>query len=302
MVSAFFVLIKKRRINFYKGAVAMKIKILCDSMCDIPEEIKQKDFLDMIPLTISINGKEYKDGIDFTKQEFYNVLDSSEILPKTSQVTYIQFKEAFEKYVNEGYDVICLTGSSKTSGTYQSAMMAKNDVAGNIYVFDTLFLSLGSGQYVIKACELVENSDLPANEIFNKLEDIRESVNLFFVPFTLDYLKESGRLPSVVSFVGNMLNIKPICTMEEGKNKIVTKVRGAKQVASKLVDMILEVNDHNLESKVLTIGYGSNESDFEKLKEEVAKRIKAKEVFITRGGSCICAHTGPEILAISSSN
>lgn len=280
----------------------MNIKILCDSMCDIPEEILKKDFLEMIPLTININGKEYKDGIDFTKVEFYNVLERNETLPKTSQVTYIQFKEAFEKYVNEGYDIICLTGSSKTSGTYQSATMAQNDVDGNIYIFDTLFLSLGSGQYVIKACELVEESNLSASEIVDELENIRESVNLFFVPFTLDYLRESGRLPSVVSFVGNMLNIKPICTMEDGKNKIVTKVRGSRQVASKLVDMILEANGNDLESKIITIGYGSNESDFEKLKEEVAKRIKAKKIFITRGGSCICSHTGPEILAVSSSN
>ena len=280
----------------------MKIKILCDSMCDIPEEIKEKDFLEIIPLTINIDGTEYKDGVDFTKVEFYNILENSKNLPKTSQVTYIQFKEIFEKYIEEGYDVICLTGSSKTSGTYQSATMAKNDVNGNVYIFDTLFLSLGSGQYVIKACELVEENNLNASEIVNKLEEIRNSVNLFFVPFTLEYLKHSGRLPSVVSFVGNMLNIKPICTMEDGKNKIVTKVRGAKQVASKLVDMILEVNNYDLESKIITIGYGSNESDFEKLKDEVAKRIKAKKVFITRGGSCICSHTGPEILAVSSSN
>lgn len=280
----------------------MKVKILCDSMCDIPDEIKEKDFLEMIPLTINIDGKEYKDGVDFSKTEFYNVLENSKTLPKTSQVTYGQFKKYFEKYVSEGYDIICLTGSSNTSGTYQSAVMAKNDTSENIYVFDTLFLSLGSGQYVIKACELVEEGNLSAGEIFNELESIRGSVNLFFVPFTLEYLKESGRLPSVVSFVGNMLNIKPICTMEDGKNKIVTKVRGTKQVASKLVDMILEANNGDLESKIITIGYGSNEMDFEKLKKEVEKRIKAKKIFITRGGSCICSHTGPEILAISSSN
>ena len=280
----------------------MKIKILCDSMCDIPEEISKKEYLEMIPLTINIDGKEYKDGIDFTKVEFYNILETSHTLPKTSQITYMQFKEAFEKYTNEGYDVICLTGSSKTSGTYQSAVVAKNDTKGNIYIFDTLFLSLGSGQYVIKACELVEDTNLSAKEIVQKLEELRSSTNLFFVPFTLDYLKESGRLPSVVSFVGNMLNIKPICTMEGGKNKIESKVRGTKQIASKVGDMILEANNNDLESKIITIGYGSNEEDFKKLKEEVAKRIKAKKVFITRGGSCICSHTGPEILAISSSN
>ena len=79
----------------------MKIKILCDSMCDIPEEISKKEYLEMIPLTINIDGKEYKDGIDFTKVEFYNILETSHTLPKTSQITYMQFKEAFEKYTNE---------------------------------------------------------------------------------------------------------------------------------------------------------------------------------------------------------
>ena len=279
----------------------MKIKLIYDSMCDIPEEINNKEFVEMIPLTINIDGKEYKDGIDFTKEEFYNILNNSNSLPKTSQVTYIDFKEKFEKYTKEGYDVICITGSSKASGTYQSANLAKADVEGNIYIFDSLFLSLGSGQYIIKASHLIEEGDVSASEIVEELEKLRASVNLLFVPFTLEYLKQSGRLPSVVSFVGNMLSIKPICSMQDGKNKIVSKVRGTKQIASKLVDMILELNNGQLEDKIVTIGYGSNEVDFKKLQEEVSKRINAKKVYITRGGSCICSHTGPEILAISSS-
>ncbi|MDO5009953.1 MAG: DegV family protein [Intestinibacter bartlettii] len=279
----------------------MKIKLICDSMCDIPEEINNKEFVEMIPLTINIDNKEYKDGVDFTKEEFYNILENSHDLPKTSQVTYVDFKDRFEKYTKEGYDVICITGSSKASGTFQSANLAKADVDGNIYIFDSLFLSLGSGQYIIKASHLIEEGNLNAKEIVEELEKMRESVNLLFVPFTLEYLKQSGRLPSVVSFVGNMLSIKPICTMQDGKNKILSKVRGTKQIASKLVDMILEMNNGNLEDKIITIGYGSNEEDFKKLQEEVSKRINAKKVYITRGGSCICSHTGPEILAISSS-
>ena len=253
----------------------MKIKLIYDSMCDIPEEINNKEFVEMIPLTINIDGKEYKDGIDFTKEEFYNILNNSNSLPKTSQVTYIDFKEKFEKYTKEGYDVICITGSSKASGTYQSANLAKADVEGNIYIFDSLFLSLGSGQYIIKASHLIEEGDLSASEIVEELEKLRASVDLLFVPFTLEYLKQSGRLPSVVSFVGNMLSIKPICSMQDGKNKIVSKVRGTKQIASKLVDMILELNNGQLEDKIVTIGYGSNEVDFKKLQEEVSKRINA---------------------------
>lgn len=279
----------------------MKIKLICDSMCDIPEEINNKEFVEMIPLTITIDGKEYKDGVDFTKEEFYDILKNGKNLPKTSQITYVDFKNVFEKYIKEGYDIICITGSSKTSGTFQSANLAKADVGGNIYIFDSLFLSLGSGQYVIKTSELIEEGKLDASQIVQELENLRESVNLLFVPFTLEYLKQSGRLPSAVSFVGNMLSIKPICTMENGKNKIISKVRGTKQIASKLVDMILQINNGNVEDKIITIGYGSNEADFKKLQEEVSKKIKAKKLYITRGGSCICAHTGPEILAISSS-
>ena len=76
----------------------MKIKLICDSMCDIPEEIVNKEFVEMIPLTINIDGKEYKDGVDFTKEQFYDILKKCDNLPKTSQVTYVDFKNIFEKY------------------------------------------------------------------------------------------------------------------------------------------------------------------------------------------------------------
>ena len=246
-----------------------------------------------------IVSKENMDEDDKTlyKNKVYEILNNKR--DKSKRLNLI--KNIFEKYTKEGYDVICITGSSKASGTFQSANLAKADVEGNIYIFDSLFLSLGSGQYVIKASHLIEEGNLNASEIIQELENMRKDVNLLFVPFTLEYLKQSGRLPSVVSFVGNMLSIKPICTMEDGKNKIVSKVRGTKQIASKLVDMILELNDGNVEDKIITIGYGSNEDDFKRLQEEVSKKINAKKIYITRGGSCICSHTGPEILAISSS-
>ena len=88
-------------------AVSYTHLLICDSMCDIPEEIVNKEFVEMIPLTINIDGKEYKDGVDFTKEQFYDILKKCDNLPKTSQVTYVDFKNIFEKYTKEGYDVIC---------------------------------------------------------------------------------------------------------------------------------------------------------------------------------------------------
>lgn len=282
----------------------MKIKLICDSLCDIPLEIQNKEYVDVVPLTIMFNDKEYKDNVDISKEQYYEVLRNSKEIPKTSQATYIQFKELFNKYIDEGYKIICINGSSKSSGTHQSAMLVRTDMgdkANDIYMFDTMSLSLGSGQFVIKACDLIEEG-LSCEDIIKSLDDIRESVMLFFAPNTLDYLKKSGRVSVATAIIGNILHLVPIFSFPNGEANLEDKVRGSKHLASKLVDMIIEKNEGNLEDKIITIGYGANLKDFEKLEKEVQKRIKAKKVLITRGGACICSHTGPDILAISCSN
>ncbi len=281
----------------------MKIKLVCDSLCDIPDEISEKDYIEIVPLTVIFNDREYIEGVDIKKEEFYKKVKEIKQIPKTSQATYMEFKEVFDKFITEGYHIICMTGAANASGTFQSAMIAKNDVNENekIHIFDTRNLSLGSGQYVIKACELLEEG-LGFEEIIDELENTRSSVRLLFAPYTLDFLKQSGRVPVATALIGNMLNIKPIFFFDNGEAKLVNKVRGIKNIASKLVDIILEMNEGSLEEKIVTIGCGDNLHDCEILKDEVNKRIKARRVLFTRGGVSICSHTGPDILAISCSN
>lgn len=281
----------------------MKIKLVCDSLCDIPDEISEKDYIEIVPLTVIFNDREYIEGVDIKKEEFYKKVKEIKQIPKTSQATYMEFKEVFDKFITEGYHIICMTGAANASGTFQSAMIAKNDVNENekIHIFDTRNLSLGSGQYVIKACELLEEG-LGFEEIIDELENTRSSVRLLFAPYTLDFLKQSGRVPVATALIGNMLNIKPIFFFDNGEAKLVNKVRGIKNIASKLADIILEMNEGSLEGKIVTIGCGDNLHDCEILKDEVNKRIKARRVLFTRGGVSICSHTGPDILAISCSN
>ncbi|MGL5507732.1 MAG: DegV family protein [Paraclostridium sp.] len=277
----------------------MNIKLICDSLCDVPNELITKYDIDVVPLTIIVGDEEFKDGIDLTNKEFYKMMKEIEGVPKTSQATYMQFKDVFDKYKDE-YDIVCITGSSKSSGTYQSAMMAKNDTNGSIYIFDTLNLSLGSGQYVAKACELID-SDIDAKGIISNLEELRSSVNLFFVPDSLEYLKRSGRVSVTTATIGNMLNLKPIFSMKEGNISLVTKVRGKKHAIHSLIDL-LKSQYSTFEDKTIIIGCGANEKDLDGLKKDVENSIKAKKVYIAQGGACICSHTGPDILAISCSN
>lgn len=276
----------------------MKIKLICDSLCDVPKDVLKNNDIDVIPLTIIVDDKEYKDSVDMTNKEFYKMMKEIKTLPKTSQATYMQFKEAFDKYACE-YEIVCIAGSSKSSGTYQSAMMAKNDTEGEIHVFDTLNLSLGSGQFVIKAAELKEEG-LNAKEIVNELENLRESVTLLFVPDSLEYLKRSGRVSVTSAAIGNMLNLKPLFSVEDGNISLVNKIRGKKHVVHEMVEL-LKSKYETLEDKNITIGCGDNEKDLETLKKEL-ESIKAKNIFISQGGACICCHTGPDVFAISCSN
>ena len=111
------------------------IKIICDSLSDINKEYLEQYDIDVVPLTLILEGKEYKDGIDIRSEEFYKILREQNVHPKTSQATYSQFKEMFDKYVNEGKTVLYISGSSAATGTCQSAIMAKNDSEGDIYIY-----------------------------------------------------------------------------------------------------------------------------------------------------------------------
>ena len=189
------------------------IKIICDSISDLPIEIIEKYDIEIIPLTVLFNGKEYLDGENLSNTEFYKMLRESDSMPKTSQATYAQFKSVFEKYNDK--DILYIAGSSSASGTYQSSIIAKNDGHDNVFIFDTQNLSIGSALFVIKACEMVEKG-YSIKEIASKLEELKSSEEVIFSVDNLEYLKMGGRISSTKAILGNLLSIKPILEVKDG--------------------------------------------------------------------------------------
>jgi len=272
------------------------IKILCDSITDLPIEIIKKHNVDIVPLTVIFNEKEYLDGVDITNQDFYKMLRESETMPKTSQATYAQFVEFFEKYKDD--EILYLAGSSAASGTYQSAVLAKGDVDANITIFDTLNLSLGSGTLVIKACEMVEQG-LSVDEIVKNLENLRNDALVTFSVDTLEYLKKGGRISSTKAALGSLLNIKPILTVNDGLVVQKSQVRGKKQIFTNLVNSIVEKYGDDLTNKTIILGCGDNNEDLETLRETLLKNTNVKNVYDVNIGCVICSHSGPGVVGIS---
>ena len=267
------------------------LKIICDSLADVPEDLIKKYDIEIIPLTIIINGVEYKDGENLTNEEFYRLIKDCEEIPKTSQATYIQFEQIFKKYIEQGKKILYISGSSKVTGTYQSAMITKNDIQGEIYIFDSLNLSYGCGAQVVTACEMNEEGK-SVEEIIKKLEEIRDNILVLFAVDNLDYLKKGGRLSASKAVIGSMLSIKPILQMQNGSIVNIDQARGNKRVISKMINMASEYIKGNIEDKRIGIAHGDNEVEFEKLKETIKKELHFSEITETKIGPSIGSHTG----------
>ncbi|MCI5629064.1 MAG: DegV family protein [Clostridiales bacterium] len=273
------------------------IKIICDSISDLPIEIIEKYNIDIVPLTVIFDNKEYLAGETLTTKEFYKILRDTDIMPKTSQATYVQFKSAFEKY-DENTEIIYIAGSSTASGTYQSSMLAKNDGHDNVSIFDTQNLSIGSALFVIKACEMVENG-CSIEEIILSLEKLKNDVEVVFSVDTLEYLKMGGRISSTKAALGNLLSIKPILEVKDGLVVQKSQVRGKKQIYSTLAKTIVEKFGKDLKSRTIIIGCGDNIEDLEIMKESLEKEAEISNVYFVNIGCVVCSHSGPGVMGIS---
>ena len=273
------------------------IKIICDSISDLPIEIIEKYNIDIVPLTVIFNNKEYLAGETLTTKEFYKMLRDTDIMPKTSQATYVQFKSMFEKY-DEDTEIIYIAGSSTASGTYQSAMLAKNDGHHNVSIFDTQNLSIGSALFVIKACEMVEKG-YSVEEIISSLEKLKNDVEVVFSVDTLEYLKMGGRISSTKATLGNLLSIKPILEVKDGLVSQKSQVRGKKQIYSTLAKTIVKKFGKDLKNRTIIIGCGDNTEDLEIMKEALEKEADISNVYFVNIGCVICSHSGPGVMGIS---
>lgn len=266
-------------------------KIICDSLADIPENLVKLYDIEVIPLTIIINDIEYKDGQNLTNEEFYKLIKECNEIPKTSQATYIQFAEIFKKYLDQGKKILYISGSSKVTGTYQSAMITKNDLQGEIHIFDSLNLSYGCGAQVVTACEMNEEGK-SIEDIIKKLEEIRDNILVLFAVDNLDYLKKGGRLSASKAVIGSMLSIKPILQMQDGFIVNIDQARGHKKVISKLISITKEHFKNDTEEKRIGIAHGDNEVEFEKLKEAINSELNFTKMTETKIGPSIGSHTG----------
>lgn len=275
----------------------MGIKIITDSICDVPKEYVEKYGIRVIPLTVNFGNESYRDGVDLTLEEFLTKLEKSEVLPTTSQVPPGDFLEVYREEMALGNKVISIHGSSQLSGTYSSAVIAKEQMVGeDIHVIDSMGITLGAGLLVIKAARLAEEG-LEPEEIVKEIEASGQKLKHMIVLDTLKYLHKGGRLSLSASVIGSILNVKPILTVVHGKLELFDKARGIKKAIAAVLDT-MKNNGWTLDGKIVGINHISDLEHMKMLEEELKRKYNIKEIIRGEVGSVIATHAGPGAVAL----
>lgn len=276
----------------------MSVKIIVDSTADMRPEVAEK--VGIVPLTVHFGDREYVAGQDITNQKFYEMLVESDVLPTTSQPTPYAFAQAFEKAVEQGHEVVCLTCSGKLSGTNQSANIAAEEFDGKVHVVDSNTIAISLGILAEYAVALAEEG-LNAEAIVGKLLHKRDKVRLLALVDTLEYLKKGGRISATVAFAGGLLNIKPVIAVEDGEIKVLGKARGSRQGSNLLVQEIEKAGGVDF-TMPLMLGYtGLSDALLQKYMTDSASlwEGKADELPVSLVGSVVGTHAGPGAVAVA---
>lgn len=275
----------------------MTVRIITDTMCDVPEAYVKQYNIRVMPLTVHFGNESYKDGLDITKEEFYAKLEVSENLPTTSQVSPVEFIDVFKEELDKGNEIVCINGSSKMSGTYNSAVLAKNQLdSEKIHIIDSEGITLGAGMLAIKAARLAEQG-MDAKAIEIEIRSSVKSMRYFYIVDTLKYLHKGGRISLSANVLGSILNIKPILTIKDGKLELIEKARGIKKALSIMFNIIKD-NGWNLDDKVVGINHTISPENFKQLEEYLISEYNAKEIIRGEVGSVVATHAGPGAVAI----
>ncbi len=277
----------------------MNVKIVADSSCDLNEDLRKKLGIALVPLTLHIGGKTYRDDDSLDVKAMLKEMAESPDSPRTACPSPNDFMKVYEGPES----VFVVTLSSSLSGTYESAMLGKKMFQENaedkfIHVFDSFSASIAETLIGMKIFELAKKS-YDNLQIVEKVNEYIKEMKTFFLLETLENLMKNGRLSKVKGTIATLLNIKPVMgATDNGDIKLVESVRGYRRAFMRFIDIIGEQGER-LEEKVIGIAHCNCLERAEEFKSELLKRYKFKDIIIveTAGLSSVYANQGGIIVA-----
>ena len=286
--------------------------IFSDGSCDLPMELTKEKNITVVPFYVSFDGEKYeKEMVEIGVREFYQrMVDEPKVYPKSSLPSMQDYIDAFMPMVEQGTPIICICITTKFSGSYQSAMNARNIILedhpdAKITVIDSTMDTVLQGIYVLEAVKL-RDAGIGYEDSVKRLMEMRPSGRIFFTVGNMEYLKAGGRIGKVAGIAGSLLGIRPVITLKQGEIFPSGMGRSRKKTTEQSINLMLDylkecgrdINDFSI-----SVGYGYDYEEACVFQKHVMERIREKyelkeEIPIYQIGATIGVHTGPYPLGL----
>lgn len=277
----------------------MKIGVVTDSTSDLPQELVSKYDIEVIPLYVSMDNQNYRDGVDLTSTQFYQKLKASGSPPTTSQPSPGAFVECYRTMLKKADAILSIHLSEALSGTIRSARMAREILPeANIEIFDSQSTSMGLGGLVIEAARAV-NRGMKMDEVLSLVARLREKVHFLVTLDTLEFIRRSGRVSALQAFFGSILQIKPLLKLAHGKVELVERVRTRREAINRLLNEFKSQLTEETEG-IIGVMHTVAEEEAEKLRAIIQETFKNAEIILNQAGPVLGVHVGPGGLALIS--
>lgn len=272
------------------------IQIVTDSSCDLPQELLERYGVTVVPLVVDIDGDTFRERVEITPAEFYARMARSVGLPRTSQPSPAVFAETFASLSAQG-PVLCMTISSKLSGTYESACLGRDLAGVDVTVFDTLGGSLGHGLQVLKACELA-GRDMALPEVLPHLIDYRDQMTILILLNTLENIVKGGRLSKFQGGLSALLDIKLLLHGVEGAVEVLEKVRGKRRFINRVLDRIAE-SCPDMSDRYVGITHFDAPEDAQSIAQALRERCSPRGIIVNDMGPTMATYAGAGGMIVS---
>ncbi|MER2119400.1 MAG: DegV family protein [Solibacillus sp.] len=271
-----------------------RIILSTESGADLPKDLVEKHQIQVVPMHVIMDGKDYLDG-ELSVEDVFDFYDRTKTIPSTAATNVHEYQDLFTNIRLKFPEsiIIHIGYTSKASASFQSAVIAAEDF-DNLFLIDALNVTGGLGAVVMYAANLLEEEpEISQEHLIAKVESIVPKTRLAFLPGSLDFLKAGGRVSNIAYIGGALLKIKPCIELKEGKLVSTRKYRGKMEiVAEKLMRDYL--NDYNIDRKQLYLIYSIGlDEQIKKRLEEVAKESGFENVRWIQAGAMISTHAGP---------
>lgn len=279
------------------------IKIMVDSSADLTKEIREEYGIGLIPLLSLFGEKSYVIEEDISNDEFYHLLNTSGILPKTSQTPYATMYDILLKESKEHETVIYFTLSSLASGQNHSAQLVRDDIIendnpdANILIVDTKSFSVIIGKTVIEAAKLAK-AGKSAEDVISFAEEYISKWHAMMLVSDLTFLEKGGRMRKSTAVLGSLLDIKPVLTITDGLIEVEAKLRGKKKLAKKLCEMVAEYDGFDESACEFIVAHSDKEAGDELIETIKDEFDTSNGIYVSEFGPLIGTNTGNGAFAI----